>query len=122
MNETVHLLPFLRPIQHNEKFGEHNLILFTAVYMLYGNIAELYGKRAAWHDNQSTSNRMLWRPAVILKQGLTISKIRDVCLIEDVWAMLKELKRVREKIQSSVDKVNSLGVKGNGQGNVEKSY
>ena len=97
MNETVHLLTFLRPIQHNEKFGEHNLILFTAVYMLYGNIAELYGKRAAWQDNQSTSNRMLWRPAVILKQGLTISKIRDVCLIEDVWAMLKELKELGKK-------------------------
>ena len=56
MNASVHRLPCLRPIQCNEKYVEHYAVLFTAVYMLYGNIAELYGKRAAWQDNP-TSNQ-----------------------------------------------------------------
>ena len=65
---------------------------------------------------------MLWRPAVISKQGLTISKIRDIYLIEHVWAMLNELKELGQKSNLQLIKVNSLGVKGNGEGNVEKSH
>ena len=55
---------------------------------------ELHGKSI---HQQTTGNMLLWRPAVILKQGHTISKIRDVCHIEDVWAMLKELKQLGQK-------------------------
>ena len=75
--------------------------------MPYRNIAELYGKRAAW---QTKGHLLLWRTAVISKQGLTISKIHEVCLIEHVWAMLKEL---GQKSNLQLIKVNSLGVKGN---------
>ena len=49
---------------------------------------EVHGKTI---HQQTTGYLLLWRPVVILKQGLTISKIRDICSIEDVWAMLKEL-------------------------------
>ena len=59
---------------------------------------------------------------MILKQGLTISKIRDFCLIEHVWAMFKELKELRQKSNLQLIKVYSLGIKGNGQQNVEKNH
>ena len=77
---------------------------------------ELHGKTI---HRQTTGYLMLWRPAVISKQGLTISKIRDIYLIEHVWAMLNELKELGQKSNLQLIKVNSLGVKGNGQENVE---
>ena len=55
---------------------------------------ELHGKTI---HQQTTGYLLLWRPAVISKQELTISKICDVCHIEDVWAMLKELKQLGQK-------------------------
>ena len=65
---------------------------------------------------------MLRRPAEISKQGLTNSKIRDVCHIEHVLAMLEELKELGQKSNPQLIKVISLGIKGNGQENVKKSH
>ena len=80
---------------------------------------ELHGKTI---HRQTTGCLLLWRPAVILKQGLTVSKICDFCLIEHVWAMFKELKELRQKSNLQLIKVYSLGVKGHGQENLERSY
>ena len=78
---------------------------------------KLYGKTI---NRQTTGYLLLWRPAVISKQGLTISKICDVCLIEHIWAMLKELKELGQKSNLQLIKVNSLGVKRNGQENLSR--
>ena len=80
---------------------------------------KLHGKTI---NRQTTGYLLLWRPAVISKQGLTISKISQVCLIEHVWAMLKELKELGQKSNLQLIKVNSLGVNGIEQENVEKSH
>ena len=80
---------------------------------------KLHGKTI---NRQTTGYLLLWRPAVISKQGLTISKICDVCLIEHIWAMLKDLKELGQKPNLQLKKVNSLGVKGYEQENMEKSH
>ena len=60
--------------------------------MPYRNIAELYGKRAAWQDNPSTNHRIL-----------TIEKFVTFVLLSMSWHV-KKVKRVSAKVQSSVDK------------------
>ena len=63
---------------------------------------ELHGKTI----QQQTTGYLLpvaLEACCALKQRLSISKICDVCLIENVLAMLKELKGKGAKVQSSVD-------------------
>ena len=63
---------------------------------MYRNLAEMYGKRAARQDYPATNHRIPVALeaccAVLSKQRLSILKIGDVCLIEHVLAMLKELR------------------------------
>ena len=54
--------------------------------------------------------------------GLLSFQNKDFCLIEHVWAMLKEIKELGQKSNLQLIKVNSLDLKGNGQENVEKSH
>ena len=63
----------------------------------------MYGKTAAWQDQRQTTGYLLhWRPAVLSKQRLSISKIHYVRLNEHVLAMIKEFKELRERGKSQV--------------------